>query len=160
MIEQNNTANELETLISSREINIAGESLTVREYSLVDSLSLHEPITELVSALADVMKSRALAFDEVEMLLARHIHIIPVLVARAVDKPSEWVATLSATDGQTLLDWFWTVNRHFFMTAAIRRITVQSVQNKPKSSDSAASSPHSSEPDTAPNASRTIRTAS
>ncbi|MFP9470326.1 DUF6631 family protein [Pectobacterium brasiliense] len=159
MIEQNNTANELETLISSRELNIAGELLTVREYSLVDSLTLHEPITQLVSALADVMKERALAFDDVEALLARHADIIPALVARSVDKPVEWVATLSATQGQTLLDWFWTVNRHFFSTAAVRRLTVLGVKdNRP--SDSAASSQHSSEPGTMPNDSSTTLTAS
>lgn len=159
MIEQNNTASELETLISSREINIAGESLTVREYSLLDSLTLHEPIAKLVCSLADVMKERALAFDDVEALLARHADIIPALVARSVDKPVEWVATLSATQGQTLLDWFWTVNRNFFMTAAVRRLTVQATVER-KQSDSAASSQHSSEPGTMPNDSRTTPTAS
>ncbi|MCL6378692.1 hypothetical protein EXT57_15205 [Pectobacterium brasiliense] len=159
MSEQNNTASELETLISSREINIAGESLTVREYTLRDSLTLHEPIAQLVSALADVMKERALAFDDVEALLARHADIIPALVARSVDKPVEWVATLSATQGQTLLDWFWTVNRHFFTTAAVRRLTVQAAVEM-KQSDSAASSQHSSEPGITPSDSNTTHTAS
>ncbi|MBE5226706.1 hypothetical protein IG611_15280 [Pectobacterium sp. A535-S3-A17] len=159
MSEQNNTANELETLISSREINIAGESLTVREYSLVDSLTLHEPIAKLVLALADVMKDRALAFDDVEALLARHADIIPVLIARSVNKPAEWAMTLNASEGQTLMDWWWTVNKRFFTTAAVRRLTVLGVKdNRP--SDSAASSQHSSEPGTMPNDSSTTLTAS
>ncbi|WP_174866795.1 DUF6631 family protein [Pectobacterium polaris] len=152
--QEDTAANELETLISSRTLTLAGVDVTVREYTLMDSLSLHEPIAQLVSALADVMKSRALSFDEVESLLARHVHIIPVLVARSVDQPAEWVLALNATDGQTLLDWFWTINRHFFMTAAVRRITVQNVQNR-TSSDTAASSPLSSEPDITQNVSRT-----
>ncbi|WP_113632160.1 DUF6631 family protein [Pectobacterium peruviense] len=159
MSEQNNTTNELETLISSREINIAGESLTVREYSLVDSLTLHEPIAKLVLALADVMKDRALAFDDVETLLARHADIIPVLIARSVNKPTEWAATLNASEGQTLMDWWWTVNKRFFMTAAVRRLTVLDVKNN-RPSDSAASSQHSSEPDITPRDSRITPTAS
>lgn len=147
------TPSELETLIPERTITIAGETLTVREYSLVDSLELHAPIAQLVSALAEVMKERAMAFDEVEALLARHAGIIPALVARSVDRPEAWVAALSATEGQTLLDWFWTVNRHFFTTAAVRRLTLQAVRDT--RSGSAASSPPLSGQDTTQNVSGT-----
>lgn len=150
------TQSDLETLIPERTVTIAGETLKVREYSLVDSLELHAPIAQLVSALAEVMKARALAFDEVEALLAQHASIIPVLVARAVDKPVEWVSSLPALEGTTLLDWFWTVNRHFFMNAAVRRLTVLAAQAvRSAQSDSAASSPPSSEKDTTLNASAT-----
>ncbi|MCW2478831.1 DUF6631 family protein [Candidatus Symbiopectobacterium sp. NZEC135] len=150
------TQSDLETLIPERTLTIAGETVTVREYSLMDSLELHAPITQLVSALAEVMKLRAMAYDEVAALLAQHASIIPVLIARSVDKPVEWVAALPAQDGTTLLDWFWTVNRHFFTSAAVRRLTILAAQAaQSEQSDLDASSPRSSEKDTTPNASAT-----
>lgn len=151
-------AAELDVLNPDRTINIAGEKLTVREYNLVDSLEMHEPIAALTQELATVMRDGPLFYEDVEAILARHVAIVPLLAARAVDKPADWAEKLSATDGATLLDWWWVVNRHFFMTAAVRRITVQAVREK--QSDSPLSSPPSSAPDTMPSDSATTPGAS
>lgn len=133
---------DLSVLLSTRDITIAGQRLTVREFTLVDSLTMNEELKPVVASLADVMQSEWPSFEAVQDVLATHAAALPKLIACCIDQPVEWVATLPGSDGTALMDWWWTVNRRFFMSAAVRQITLRAAREKP--SLSAASSPRSS----------------
>ncbi|CVC81489.1 hypothetical protein GVN99_13725 [Serratia marcescens] len=133
---------DLSVLLSTRDITIAGQHLTVREFTLVDSLTMHEVLKPVVASLADVMQSEWPSFEAVQDVLAEHADALPKLIACSADQPVEWVATLPGSDGTALMDLWWTVNRRFFMSAAVRQITLRAAREK--LSLSAASSPRSS----------------
>lgn len=133
---------DLSVLLSTRDITIAGKPLTVREFTLVDSLAMNAVLKPVVASLADVMQSDWPSFESVQDVLAEHANALPELIACCIGQPVEWVATLPGSEGTALMDWWWTVNRRFFMSAAVRQVTLRAVREKP--SPSAASSPRSS----------------
>ncbi|CNJ03320.1 Uncharacterised protein [Yersinia aldovae] len=147
---------DLSVLLSTRDIRIAGQSLTVREFTLMDSLALHDTLTPVVAALADMMQAGWPSFEDVQRVLSQHAEALTVLLARSVDQPVDWVAALPGTEGMALMDWWWTVNRHFFMTAAVRQMTLRAARASVPS-DTPASSPPSSGTGTTQTASRTTR---
>ncbi|WP_431222203.1 DUF6631 family protein [Serratia sp. L9] len=133
---------DISVLLPNRDVPIAGRFLTVREFTLADSLAMHHELKPIIASLADVMQSEYPGFDAVMDVLAQHAFSLPLLVARSCDQPVEWVNSLPASEGSTLIDTFWTANRRFFMTAAIRQVTIRAAMKK--TSDTAAFSPHSS----------------
>lgn len=106
--------NDLDVLLSTRDITIAGKPITVREVTLVDSLVLHDSLAPMVASLADVMQTEYPRFEEVQQVLAKHATVLPVLIAHCTDQPVEWVQTLPGSEGLALMDWWWAVNRRFF----------------------------------------------
>ncbi|EIY0667512.1 hypothetical protein MMC72_001638 [Salmonella enterica] len=131
---------DLTVLMPDREIPLAGETVTVREYTLRDTLALHAVLAPVVEALATVTENAWASYEAVETVLAAQHEAVIVLVAHSISRPPSFVAGLSGTEGMTLMDWWWSVNRHFFMTAVIRRLVCRQVT----ASGSAASSPSSS----------------
>lgn len=151
--------NDLDVLLSTRDITIAGKPITVREITLVDSLVLHDSLTPVVASLAEVMQTEYPRFEHVQQVLAKHATVLPVLIAHCSDQPVEWVQTLPGSEGLALMDWWWAVNRRFFMGAATRILQLQLARAKTLS-DSAASSQLSSEQATTQTASATTPPAS
>ncbi|EPU1123057.1 DUF6631 family protein [Klebsiella pneumoniae] len=138
------TEDELSVLLSTRNITIAGRALVIREYNLMDMLQLGDKLDALTHSLAEVMGNPWPPVEEVEAVLRKHAGDIPELIARTVDQPIQWVALLPASDGQTLIDWWWTQNRRFFMNAVVRLVGIRAT--RAKLSASAASSQPSSGP--------------
>ena len=138
------TEDELSVLLSTRNITIAGRGLVIREYNLMDMLQLGDKLDALTHSLAEVMDNPWPPVEEVEAVLRKHADDIPELIACTVDQPIQWVALLPASDGQTLIDWWWTQNRRFFMNAVVRLETIRAT--RAKLSASAASSQPSSGP--------------
>lgn len=125
------TESDLEKLLSTREIEVGKEKLTIREYSLIDSLALYQVIDPFVEALAEVMKASEMPDVElVRAVMADHKERIPELIGRAIDRPAAWVAKLSAADSLILIDWWWVLNRAFFIGAATRKIRASQVNKK------------------------------
>lgn len=137
---------DLSVLLSTRNITIAGRGLVIREYNLMDMLQLGDKLDAFTHSLAEVMDNPWPPVEEVEAVLRKHAGDIPELIARTVDQPIQWVALLPASDGQTLIDWWWTQNRRFFMNAVVRLVGIRTT--RAKLSASAASSQPSSGPDT------------
>ncbi|HED2412195.1 TPA: hypothetical protein R4Y39_002510 [Raoultella planticola] len=140
------TEDELSVLLSTRNITIAGRGLVIREYTLMDMLQLGDKLDALTHSLAGVMQTPWPLIEEIEAVLRKHAGDIPELIACSVDQPVQWVALLPAGEGQTLIDWWWTQNRRFFMNAVVRLETIRAT--RAKLSASAASSQPSSGPDT------------
>ncbi|HGB3471676.1 TPA: DUF6631 family protein [Salmonella enterica subsp. diarizonae serovar 61:l,v:z35] len=146
--QQDDGGDDLSVLLPDREIPLAGETVTIREYTLQDTLTLHAVLAPVVDALAAVTETAWVSYDTVETVLASQHAAVITLVAHSIDRSPAFVAGLSGAEGMTLMDWWWSVNRHFFMRAVIRRLVCRQVT----ASGSAASSPSSSAPDTPPNA--------
>ena len=140
------TEDELSVLLSTRNIAIAGRGLVIREYTLMDMLQLGDKLDALTDSLSEVMRTPWPPLEEIEAVLRKHAGDIPELIACTVDQPIQWVAQLPASDGQTLIDWWWTQNRRFFMNAVVRLETIRAT--RAKLSASAASSQPSSVQDT------------
>ncbi|HID4045058.1 TPA: DUF6631 family protein [Pluralibacter gergoviae] len=141
-----NVEDELSVLLSTRNITIAGRAMVIREYNLMDMLQLGEKLDALTHSLAAVMQTPWPPLEEIEGVLRRHASDIPELIACSVDQPVQWVALLPASEGQALIDWWWTQNRRFFMSAVVRLEAIRA--RRAKLSASAASSQPSSGPDT------------
>ena len=152
------TEDELSVLLSTRDITIAGRAMVIREYTLTDMLHLGAPLDALTHSLADAMKTPWPAIEEIEAVLRKHASDMPELMARSVDQPVQWVAQLPASDGQNLIDWWWTQNRRFFMNAVVRLETIRAT--RAKLSASAASLQPSREPVTTPPGSEATHSAS
>ncbi|MBC3214865.1 DUF6631 family protein [Serratia fonticola] len=118
-------SDDLSILISTREIEINGEPLTVREYTLSDSLHLYSDIQTLVQGLADVLKVDDLNVEAVYPVLAKAEETLNRLMAASVNKSDKWVASLPAVDGAVLMDWWWVLNRDFFISAATRCVMLR-----------------------------------
>jgi len=140
------TEDELSVLLSTRNITIAGRALVIREYNLMDMLQLGEKLSALTQSLAGAMQTPWPPIEDIEAVLARHAGDLPELIACTVDQPVQWVALLPGSEGQALIDWWWTQNRRFFMNAVVRLETIRAT--RAKLSASAASSQPSSGPDT------------
>lgn len=132
-------SDDVSILMPNIDVTIAGTLLTVREFTLGDSLAMHAELKPIITSLADVMQSEYPGFEAVMDVLAQHAHSLPLLMARSCDQPSEWVRGLPASEGSTLIDVFWTANRRFFMSAAIRQVTIRAALKIP--SVTAESSP-------------------
>lgn len=135
--------NDLDVLLSTRDVTVAGKTVTVREITLVDSLVLHSTLEPVVASLADVMQTEYPAFEDVQRVLAKHAQVLPGLIAHCIDQDVDWVQGLPGGEGVALMDWWWSVNRRFFMSAAVRITSLRLARMKAQS-DSAASSPPSS----------------
>lgn len=135
---------ELEVLLPGRDVTIAGCALRLREYTLTDTLALHGVLSPLTDALAGVMADGWPEYEEVADILAAQGDALITLMAHAIDKPPQWVATLPGAEGLALQDWWWSVNRGFFMNAVVRRLALREARRN--RSPLPASSPHSSAP--------------
>ncbi|HIE4801216.1 TPA: DUF6631 family protein [Serratia marcescens] len=123
---------DLTILLSTRDIDIGAERLTIREYTLHDSLELYEAISPVAADLAAVMDSESIVTEQVRAVLARHYSLMPLLIARTVDRSPEWVAGLPADYGLVLMDWWWSLNRSFFIGAAVQKLrAMQAERNSP-----------------------------
>lgn len=149
---------ELEVLLPGRDITIAGCALRLREYTLTDTLALHSVLSPLTDALVGVMANGWPEYEDVADILAAQGDGLITLMAHAIDKPPQWVATLPGAEGLALQDWWWSVNRGFFMNAVVRRLALREARKNPLPSP--VSSPRSSAPVTPVRNSDTTRSGS
>ncbi len=131
---------DLEILHPERELEINGETVTVREFGFVEGARLGALAKPVIDELADLMNDPEGDIDlgALGEIMARHSDAMVQLMARAVDREPAWVESLSDADGQRLLLTFWQVNSDFFM----RRLVMQAVSRQSLMPDSAASTPH------------------
>lgn len=135
---------ELDVLLPGRDVTIAGCALRLREYTLTDTLALHSVLSPLTDALAGVMADGWPEYEDVADILAAQGDALITLMAHAIDRPTQWVAMLPGTEGLALQDWWWSVNRGFFMNAVVRRLALREARRN--RSLLPASSPRSSAP--------------
>lgn len=114
---------ELEILHPERELKIADETITVREFSFVDGLTVEAFAAPLVRAIDAAIRTEDDLGDlsKLAEVFGAHGEQIIALLTHATGRDDAWVRGLGDSDGQTLLLTFWAVNARFFM----RRLAVR-----------------------------------
>lgn len=97
---------------------IAGELVTVREYSWADALRaapFARPIVDEFRSLFEHLgPDGEVEMEDLEAVFAKHADAFLELVAIATDRPVSWLQELPSEDGLVLMYQFWNCNQHFF----------------------------------------------
>lgn len=119
-------SNDLATLIPNREITLAGETITVREYSFKDALTIGNEIDQFVTLIVTEMNgTNKMTIDKADLIIMNNLELVYSLISKSIQKPISFIESLPYSDGLQLLDWWWVVNSHFFMNAVTRKIIRQ-----------------------------------
>lgn len=139
----NKAAREGGILFPDADLDIGGETVTVKEFTFAQTLKLEriaKPIIDDLAKFGDQWEG--LNYTDVAMVFADHDEAFMTMMALSIGKPVEWIANLGGNDGNALAMTFWSVNSSFFVQRLLT-ILVQSrmKMNKEKNaSDGAASS--------------------
>lgn len=123
-------------------------ALTVREFRFLDGLraqSVAAPFTKALAELIGTAPEAEVDDAAVADLMAEHAETWLTLVARACDRPVEWVARLADADADRVSEAMWSANAGFFM----RRVVASAVTRQRKA-QSPSPSVKSSTPSSAP----------
>lgn len=119
-------SNDLATLMPNREIVLAGETITVREYSFKDALTIGNEIDQFVTLIVTEMNgTNKITIEQADTIIMGNLKLIYSLISTSIQKPISFIEALSYEDGLQLLDWWWVVNSRFFMNAVTRKIIRQ-----------------------------------
>ncbi|MWP48816.1 MULTISPECIES: DUF6631 family protein [unclassified Gilliamella] len=119
-------SNDLATLMPNREIVLAGETITVREYSFKDALTIGNEIDQFVALIVNEMNgTNKITIEQADSIIMNNLELVYSLISTSIQKPISFIEALSYEDGLQLLDWWWVVNSHFFMNAVSRKIIRQ-----------------------------------
>ncbi|MBI0114207.1 MULTISPECIES: DUF6631 family protein [unclassified Gilliamella] len=119
-------SNDLEVLMPNREITLAGEIITVREYSFKDALTIGREIDQFAALIVNEMNgSNKITIEQADMLIMNNLELVYSLISTSIQKPISFIEALSYENGLQLLDWWWVVNSGFFMNAVTRKIIRQ-----------------------------------
>lgn len=123
---KNEESNDLEVLIPNREITLAGEIITVREYSFKDALTIGNDIDQFVALIVNEMNgTNKITIEQADAIIMNNLKLVYSLISTSIQKSITWIEALSYEDGLQVLDWWWVVNSGFFMNAVTRKIIRQ-----------------------------------
>lgn len=146
---------DLDVLFPDRDIEIAGETVTVRELRFEEQIQHHALLNRVTEDLAAIPLDALESGEGVNLLLDaifRNWESLRPLVALSVGRGEDWVRNLSGQDGETLVLVWWAANQGFF----IRRLLRPAIAQQAARPAGARSSPPSSSTDTAaPNSAST-----
>jgi len=145
--EQHAEATDLEILFSDREIQVMGQTVTVRELRFSEQLHHHQLLAPLAAALVSTDQALMTGPESVNRLydlMAEHWEDVLSLMAICCDRDQAWVRSLPPADGENLMLAWWGVNSSFFIRRAWRPRLAEAVIKQAGDS----SSPPSSAPDT------------
>jgi len=129
---------EADVLLPDQVVTVNGESVTVREFTLMQELRLAGKSGPILEALrkASFDGDEDITQQQLEQVFAEHEATFCELLAAACDKPVGWVYRVRGREGAALFMTFWSVNRHFFldrmMALQINKVTGV-VSRKPRS---------------------------
>ena len=107
---------EAKILFPDAELEINGEKITVREFGFIEASKLQRTAEPIIEALARLgMDADNVKTEDFANAVADNIEAFTILIAKACDKPVEWVEGLSDQDGNLLSAAFWEVNSGFFV---------------------------------------------
>lgn len=140
----NELANELEVLHPERIITIGGQDVTVREYSFLDWVRMRPALTPVLDAVgAAIEASEVPSYNKVVDLISEHSETLLPVIAQAAGVGMDFLASLTAEEGEELLATWWGVNGRFFVRRALHRVMATRVERLGNATASAteASSP-------------------
>lgn len=113
-------ASDIAIMAPDTEVEIAGESLLVREYRFFDGLKLAAKHRAFIDALAALLSSPS-TFDDILAVLVEHEASTQEMVAASAGVSVEWLKQLREHDGDQLMLVWWEVNSGFFIRRAMRK---------------------------------------
>ncbi|MDR1850240.1 MAG: hypothetical protein LBQ75_09380 [Zoogloeaceae bacterium] len=141
-------ADDLAVLFPDVAVEIAGETLTMRELRFGEQLKYHA----ILARVADALKPAAQSQDALNLILdalAEEHDAILTLVSVCCGKPVEWIQGLSSQDGERLLSEWWVANHGFFVRRVARATLAGAwAANHARAADGDASLPPLSGTDT------------
>lgn len=113
--------NDTEILLPGRKLTIAGEQITVGEFTFRQGLELAEELDAIIGAIAEQLgaansREEASSVSRILKAFGRHPDATEALLAACSGQPLEWVKQLKDDDGTALLMAMWMVNHAFFMS--------------------------------------------
>lgn len=114
---------ELEILMSDRQLTLNGEPVNVKEISFKQGLVLGIKVKPMIVELETLFEGENADpdMDELGALFAKHNDLFFELISSSIDRPIEWIEALNDTEGQMLTMTFWSVNRDFFTSRLVAR---------------------------------------
>lgn len=126
---QSDGADDLEILHPERKLEIAGTTVTMREYGFVEGMRLAATAAPIVHDLSTITGAAddggMLEYARLQAVFATHVDAITGMVAQACDQPREWVEGLGDGDGQALLFAWWAVNGPFFVRRVLSELQMK-----------------------------------
>lgn len=123
---KNEESNDLAVLMPNREITLAGETITVREYSFKDALTIGREIDQFAALIVNEMNgTNKITIEQADAIIFNNLELVYSLISTSIQKPISFIEALSYENGLQLLDWWWVVNSGFFMNAVTRKIIRQ-----------------------------------
>ncbi|MGU9776193.1 DUF6631 family protein [Salmonella enterica] len=117
-------SDDLAVLFPSCDLLVAGQSVTVHEYTLSDQLKHRQPLKILSDAFAGLLDGlpadAEIPLDSLLDVFAEHEAAVVHAVAVSCGQSADWVAGLTGPDADSLLLTWWGVNADFFTRAAVR----------------------------------------
>ena len=121
---------ELEILFPTAQIEVAGEKLEVKEYTLKQQLQYNAKFMPFINALRATLgnSQEDFSLDDLMVCLSANYQNVMELVAISINKPVEFVESLGNQDGETLLIIWWGVNSDFFTRKAVQPLVEKSAK--------------------------------
>ncbi|OOF65127.1 DUF6631 family protein [Rodentibacter sp. Ppn85] len=114
---------ELDILYPNRDITVGGETVTVKEYTLLQQMQHHAKFTPFVAGLRAILGDGSpddIKFEQIMQALSDNYHDIIELVAISTGKTPAFIANLEAKEGEDLILLWWAVNSDFFTRKAVQ----------------------------------------
>ncbi len=121
---------ELEILFPTAEIEVAGEKLEVKEYTLKQQLQHNAKFVPFIASLRATLgnSQEDFSLDDLMVCLSANYQNVMELVAISINKPVEFVESLGNQDGEALLIIWWGVNSDFFTRKAVQPLVEKSAK--------------------------------
>jgi hypothetical protein len=148
-------ADDLAVLHPDITIQIAGRSVTVREYGLLEGLRVRNYMRPFAVELEQMLSGGSeVLVEDVMDAIGVHVSLVHRALAQSIAEPGaeasdvdlRWIATLKDLEGDHLVSTWWGVNGLFFLRQATRRVAERA---RRKALAGATSMPSSAQPDTA-----------
>ena len=134
---------DLDVLMPDREVEVAGEKITIRELRFGMRVSHAKQLEGILTALFMEISRAAdqeITIDMLDAIFSAHAEGFADLMAAATGKPRRWVDELSDAEGTKLMFEFWGVNSRFFIRQLVTKGVLRNLRgNAP--SDGANSLP-------------------
>ncbi len=122
-----------ETKNPFQEIMLAGVKITVLEFTFLQEQKAVPLSIDLINDISAVFSEEyEPGFSDVENIFCAHSDTFNQLVCMAINKPVDWLASLTGPEGQLLTMTFWGVNRYFFTNRVVTKIIEQSLKKAEK----------------------------
>ena len=112
---------ELTILFPTQSVEINGEMVEVKEYTLGEQLKYHAKFQPFITALRESLSREQAEFnlDALMSCLSAHYDNVLELVALSIHKPVDYVKDIQGEAADNLLLAWWAVNSDFFTRKAV-----------------------------------------